>query len=234
MDEQLDYCRTLLVADDEDLALSLNYARAVDQRRLAALFALQIEIRRIPRAVSEPPLGEIRLQWWREALDEIMAGKTPRAHPVVLALAHSNAVSASMRAGAERLIDGRARLLYETSFSSVEDFEGFVRDAEAPLAAMAFGDDAALDAAMLEELGAAYALARFAPADGSALATEAAARARAIFDPHKAALNRLSAEAAGRVAFLALTHGHAARPDRRPFPVAKRLALFKMMLTGRF
>ena len=64
-----DYCRAMIAGGDEDFALALPYSLAEDQPRLEALFALQLEIRRIPGAVSEPPLGEIRLQWWRDALD---------------------------------------------------------------------------------------------------------------------------------------------------------------------
>ena len=39
--------------------------------------------------VSEPILGQIRLQWWRDALDEIYAGKKPRRHEVVEPLAEA-------------------------------------------------------------------------------------------------------------------------------------------------
>jgi 15-cis-phytoene synthase len=41
---------------------------------LLALAAFVGEIARIPGLVSEPMMGEIRLQWWREALDTLQAG----------------------------------------------------------------------------------------------------------------------------------------------------------------
>ena len=34
-------------------------------------------------------MQEIRLTWWREALDEIFAGQPVRSHPVVEALAQT-------------------------------------------------------------------------------------------------------------------------------------------------
>ena len=39
----------------------------------------------MPRVVSEPMAGLVRLQWWREALDAIAEGRPP-AHPVVEAV----------------------------------------------------------------------------------------------------------------------------------------------------
>lgn len=60
-------------------------------RELAALCALDHELSKIRHAVSEPLLGDIRLTWWREAVDELFAhaqgeGRTPRYHPVIAEL----------------------------------------------------------------------------------------------------------------------------------------------------
>jgi phytoene/squalene synthetase len=54
---------------------------------LFALYAFNLEIARAPWATSEPLLAEIRLQWWRDAVDEIYDGRTPRRHEVVEPLA---------------------------------------------------------------------------------------------------------------------------------------------------
>lgn len=56
---------------------------------LLALYAYNQELARVVFAVSDPLMGEIRLAWWREAMDEIALGRPPRRHPVVLALAAS-------------------------------------------------------------------------------------------------------------------------------------------------
>jgi len=54
-----------------------------------ALYAFDHVLARVPAMVSEPLMGEIRLTWWREALDEIYAGGSVRSHPVSLALAQA-------------------------------------------------------------------------------------------------------------------------------------------------
>jgi phytoene synthase len=52
-----------------------------------ALYAFDHELARAPRVSSNPLLGEIRLTWWREALDEIFEGRPVRRHPTAQALA---------------------------------------------------------------------------------------------------------------------------------------------------
>lgn len=233
-DNSFAYCRQLVATSDEDLFISLRYAPDADQPRLAALFAMQVELRRIPALVSEAPLGEIRLQWWREALDELAAGKTPRAHPVIKALHAAGAIDGAARAVSERLIDARGLFLYETEFQSVADMESDLREAEAPLAALSLGAREAMPAQTADDLGAAYALARFAPSLAPSLSNEASSRALQLFNDSVSTLNALSPAGAGRLAFLALTRGYAARADARAWPVAKRLAIFRAVLTGKF
>ena len=72
---------------DEDRWLSSRYAARAERQALIALYALAYELARVRLVVSEPGLGAIRFQWWRDALDELASGKKPRAHDVVGALA---------------------------------------------------------------------------------------------------------------------------------------------------
>ena len=53
-----------------------------------ALYAFNAEILRIAGQVSDPQLGEIRLQWWFDAIDGIYGGE-PQSHPVAAALAQA-------------------------------------------------------------------------------------------------------------------------------------------------
>jgi phytoene/squalene synthetase len=58
-------------------------ARAV----LFPIYAFNLEVARAPFVSDEPMIGEMRLQWWRDALEEIRAGAPPRSHEVVQPLA---------------------------------------------------------------------------------------------------------------------------------------------------
>lgn len=70
-----------------------------------SLLMFALEIWRIPAAVSEPMLGHIRYSWWREAVEEMFAGKRSRAHPVLEALAPVIASGRVMQEDFVRLID---------------------------------------------------------------------------------------------------------------------------------
>jgi phytoene synthase len=54
-----------------------------------ALYAFNYELARVAGGVSNALMGEIRLTWWCEAMEEIAAGKAPRKHPNVEAIVAS-------------------------------------------------------------------------------------------------------------------------------------------------
>ncbi|MFZ4541111.1 MAG: phytoene/squalene synthase family protein [Rickettsiales bacterium] len=74
-------------AGDYDRFLAIQLARPAQRAALYTLTNFHNEIARIAETVSEPLIGHIRLAWWREGLEEIMAGKPPRNHPLMQALA---------------------------------------------------------------------------------------------------------------------------------------------------
>src|SRR6185312_10902836 len=60
---------------DRDRYLSVLFAPEAKRPALLALYAFNVEIARVRDLVHEPLPGEIRLQWWCDAI----AGKTPAA-----------------------------------------------------------------------------------------------------------------------------------------------------------
>jgi phytoene synthase len=74
-----------LKARDRDRWLACLYAPAAARPGLMALFALDCEMAQLVATTTEPLLGEIRLAWWRERLQELDAGKAP-AQPLLQAL----------------------------------------------------------------------------------------------------------------------------------------------------
>src|SRR5262245_21470253 len=93
-------------ARDFDRYLTALFAPAECRPALFALIAFNDEIARVREAVTQPILGQIRLQWWRDALAQIYSGKPP-AHDVAQALAAAVTNSGLDRALLERMIDAR-------------------------------------------------------------------------------------------------------------------------------
>ncbi|MDE0203381.1 MAG: squalene/phytoene synthase family protein [Rhodospirillaceae bacterium] len=92
---------------DYDRYLSAVFAPTARREALFALIAFNHEIARIPEAVSEPMLGRIRLQWWREVLDAVYAGEPARRHEVAVPLADAIRACALDRAPFDALLDAR-------------------------------------------------------------------------------------------------------------------------------
>jgi len=132
---------------------------APDSRRggLLALYAFQLEIARTAEQVSEPMLGHIRLQWWRETLEGVRAG-TPRRHPVAEGLAAAGAATWP-EADFSQLINARERDLDPSPFPDMTGLLEYVDGTNAPLmrlAALALGS--VLDAETSRYAGQAYGL----------------------------------------------------------------------------
>jgi phytoene synthase len=71
-----------------------------------ALYAFNYELARVAGGVSNALMGEIRLTWWREAMEEIAAGQVARKHPAVQAVAAAGyPVSALAEMAQARLAD---------------------------------------------------------------------------------------------------------------------------------
>lgn len=90
---------------DEDRWLSSRYADDAQRRMLTALYLFNYELARVRLAVSEPGLGAIRFQWWREALEGIGDAK-PSQHDVAQALRESVEVGGLSVAALQSLVEG--------------------------------------------------------------------------------------------------------------------------------
>ncbi|WP_296476865.1 squalene/phytoene synthase family protein [Roseinatronobacter sp.] len=76
-----DLAEKLRLGDPDRHAATLA-APAQVRAKLWTLFAFNLEIARAPWMTSEPMIAEMRLQFWADVLEEIAAGKPPRAHEV--------------------------------------------------------------------------------------------------------------------------------------------------------
>nr|MEA2799059.1 15-cis-phytoene synthase [Phenylobacterium sp.] len=97
---------------DPDRWLSSRFiGQAAARADVIALYAFDYELARAPRVASNALLGEMRLTWWREALEEIFEGRTVRQHPAAQALGAAVARRGLQREPLETMIDARYREL---------------------------------------------------------------------------------------------------------------------------
>jgi phytoene synthase len=204
-----------------------------DQARadVVALYLFDHELARARRAASSSLLAEIRLTWWREALDEIYGGRPARRHPVAEALAGALARRAVPRALLEAMIDGYIAAL---DAASSDEEAVLVRAADAVQGSAAEAAALMLDPATLDGLarssGRAWGLGLLLRAG---LVPSGSIRTVLVASLYQA---REAARSLSAAALPAALPARLARFDlrgRTPGPIVARLALMSAVLTGR-
>ncbi len=118
------YCEGLLRREDKDRWLASLFVPRERRPHIHALYAFSLEAARVREIVSEPLLGEIRFQWWREALDGAADAK---ANPVAAALLDTIARFDLPEAPLRELIVARAADLYREPMESVAALESYTK-----------------------------------------------------------------------------------------------------------
>jgi phytoene synthase len=119
---------------DRDRYLAALYAPEEKRGSLLALYAFNVELASVRDRIREPLPGEVRLQWWRDVLDERMAAD---GHPVAEALL---ATIRRHRLPVETLqnyLDARVFDLYDDPMPSRNDLEGYCGETASALIQLA-------------------------------------------------------------------------------------------------
>ncbi|MEE9194929.1 MAG: phytoene/squalene synthase family protein [Alphaproteobacteria bacterium] len=136
LDFAFSYCAGEVRRLDHDRFLCALFAPADARRDLMALYAFNLELARIPETVSEPILGHMRLQWWRDALAAHYGGKPVPDHQTAMALARTITRHGLDHAAFKRLLDGRAFDLDDRPFADLAAFEAYAEATSATLAGL--------------------------------------------------------------------------------------------------
>lgn len=89
---------------DEDRWLATRYAPPSARERLVAIYLLHQELQRALQT-KEPMLGKIRLQWWRETLEQVAGKAALRRHDLAEELARVTKGRPDLIASMNGLID---------------------------------------------------------------------------------------------------------------------------------
>jgi phytoene/squalene synthetase len=114
-----------LVERADPLRFRAAMAAPVDARKiLFPLYAFNVEVARAPWVTQETMIAEMRLQWWRDALEEIAAGGTVRRHEVVDGLAEI--LDADGARCLDSLIAARRWDVYKDPFEDQAHFDDYI------------------------------------------------------------------------------------------------------------
>ena len=193
---------------------------------VVAIYAFDHELGRAPKVASNPLMGEIRLAWWREVLDEVYEARAVRQHPTAQALAGVITRHDRARAPLEAMIDARLRELDSEPMSLAEalDWAKNTGGAAALLAAQILDSKAKAEAATAG--GQAWSIGRLMATAG--LEGE---EAQTALGEAQAQSNGLSADA-----FPAIAHAALSRPRAKGQALGDlttRTRLLWAVLTGK-
>ncbi|MEI4233075.1 squalene/phytoene synthase family protein [Roseovarius sp. D22-M7] len=91
---------------------------------LFPIYAFNIEVARAPWVTQEPLIAEMRLQWWRDVLEQIRSGGGARAHEVATPL--SGLLDAEAITQLDALIAARRRDTQRAPFEDDADFSSYI------------------------------------------------------------------------------------------------------------
>lgn len=153
-------CAREVRRDDHDRYLACLFAPTERREVLFALHAFNLELAKTAEVVSEPMIGQIRLQWWRESLEGIYQDKV-RSHYAVGALARAVKAHGLAKDELSMLVDARESDLEDHAPASLVELEGYAARTSGQLAKLSLSVLGAQQTGVLragQSLGTAWGL----------------------------------------------------------------------------
>jgi phytoene synthase len=123
-------------AGDYERYLCAALAPPASRAGLIALYAINLELARVRDRVSEPLLGRMRLQWWRDAMKS-MGGDDMPPHPALVALAETGLATRLDRRVLDEILDAHERGFDNAPFESGAALERYAARSSGSLARLA-------------------------------------------------------------------------------------------------
>ena len=225
---------------DPDRWLSSRFIADAGRRAdVIAIYAFNQELARAAAGAREPMVAEIRLTWWREGLDELLAGRPPRGHPVMQALDQAIRRGNLAAPPLEALAESGFEDLDQDRFADEAALERYLDATSGAIMALAAAITGGVDAAPLRPAAHAWGLRSLIRRKAAGIdrfpegwsASEPAARARQALAEARSAIVALPVEVFPAVAHLTLLDGYL--KGREASELEKRARLTWAALRGR-
>jgi phytoene synthase len=131
-----EHCADLLHRHELDDWLATLFVPVQHRAAVRALYAFDVELRRVRDVVSEAPPGELRLQWWRDVVDGQERGGAA-GHPVAAELLRAIHRYGLPRTPLLALIEARTQDLYDDPPPTMADLEGYFGETTSTLLRLA-------------------------------------------------------------------------------------------------
>ncbi|WP_120635522.1 squalene/phytoene synthase family protein [Ruegeria sp. EL01] len=150
-DEDVKACAALVHKADPDRFLAAMAAPVAARAVLFPIYALNVEVARAPWVTQEAMIAEMRLQWWRDALQEITQGPTVRRHEVVTPL--SRVLSPHLAEKLDEYVAVRRWDIYRDPFEDQAHFDAYIDHSSGTLLVAAAQALGAADEEVVRDFG---------------------------------------------------------------------------------
>ena len=128
----VEHCQDIIRTHDKDRYLASLFAPDAVRPQLWALYAFNYEVARIREVTSEPQLGEIRLQWWHDAIAGITRGQGADG-PLFSLLQEAIETGRLPRPALFNLLEARRFDLYNDPMPDLATLEGYLGETSSAL-----------------------------------------------------------------------------------------------------
>jgi phytoene/squalene synthetase len=154
-------CAELVQRGDPDRFLSAMTGPVAAREVLFPLYAFNLELARAPYVTQDPIIARMRLQFWTDTLDEIAAGKPPRAHEVAKPLAHVVRETGADLVRLHAMVEARVADIGEAGPVDADAVIAYARGTAGNLMAVAGGALGGEDRQGYERIGTAQGIANW-------------------------------------------------------------------------
>jgi len=126
MQDAYEHCARVVSQNDKDRYLASLFIADPARRHVLALYALNAEVSAVRDRTAEPMAGEVRLQWWRDALNGSAAGGY-EGNPVAAAIIDTLRGREHWVSELENLLEARAFDLYGDPMPSTDALRGYLK-----------------------------------------------------------------------------------------------------------
>ncbi|UWR04807.1 squalene/phytoene synthase family protein [Ruegeria conchae] len=158
-DDDVKACAALVHRADPDRFMAAMAAPVEARAVLFPIYALNVEVARAPWVTQESMIAEMRLQWWRDALQEIAEGPSVRRHEVVTPL--SRILSPHLAAKLDEYVAVRRWDIYRDPFEDEEHFDSYIDHSAGSLMVVSAQALGASDETVLRNFGYAAGIANW-------------------------------------------------------------------------
>lgn len=130
-DAEINTCAELVQSGDPDRFHATMAAPVAARGAMFVLYAFNLEVVRAPWVTQESMIAEMRLQFWRDVLEDIQNGKPPRAHHVASPLA--KIVTPEIAAILDPVVAARRWDIYKDPFEDDAHFHNYIEQTSASL-----------------------------------------------------------------------------------------------------